>query len=137
MTSHDETHEHDRGLQHDVDTLRRQGLGRRRLLGVLGGLGAAGALAACAADSGSRSGPAGGGPPDGGMPGGADSGVSVADGEIPEETAGPYLGDGSNGPNVLTESGIVRQDITRSFGSASGVAPGPAHAAVPGVRPLG
>ena len=36
--------------------------------------------------------------------------------EIPEETAGPYPGDGSNGPNVLTESGIVRSDITSSFG---------------------
>ena len=40
------------------------------------------------------------------------------------ETAGPYPGDGSNGVNVLTESGIVRSDITRSFGSASGVAEG-------------
>jgi len=43
---------------------------------------------------------------------------------IPEETAGPFPGDGSNGPNVLAESGIVRSDITRSFGSASGVAKG-------------
>jgi protocatechuate 3,4-dioxygenase beta subunit len=40
------------------------------------------------------------------------------------ETVGPYPGDGSNGVNVLTESGIVRSDITRSFGSASGVAEG-------------
>ena len=32
--------------------------------------------------------------------------------EIPEETAGPYPGDGSNGPDVLAEDGIVRQDIT-------------------------
>ncbi|MEO6512433.1 MAG: intradiol ring-cleavage dioxygenase, partial [Nocardioides sp.] len=59
----------------------------------------------------------------GGAPGGA-SNVAVADGEIPEETAGPYPGDGSNGPNVLTESGIVRSDITSSFGDASGVAEG-------------
>ena len=43
---------------------------------------------------------------------------------IPEETAGPYPGDRSNGPNVLTESGIVRRDIRPSFGSASGVAEG-------------
>jgi protocatechuate 3,4-dioxygenase beta subunit len=42
----------------------------------------------------------------------------------PRGTAGPYPGDGSNGVNVLTESGIVRSDITRSFGSASGVAAG-------------
>ena len=127
MTSHDhEIHEHDLGLQHDVVTLHRKGLGRRRLLGVLGGLGAAGALAACAADPGSsQSGPPAGGPPDGDRgPGGAESDVSVAEGEIPEETAGPFPGDGSNGPNVLTESGIVRQDITSSFGSAGGVAAG-------------
>jgi protocatechuate 3,4-dioxygenase beta subunit len=44
--------------------------------------------------------------------------------EVPEETAGPYPGDGSNGPNVLTASGIVRSDIAKSFGSASGVAEG-------------
>jgi protocatechuate 3,4-dioxygenase beta subunit len=43
---------------------------------------------------------------------------------IPEETAGPYPGDGSNGPKMLTESGIVRSDIRSSFGSASGVAGG-------------
>ncbi len=43
---------------------------------------------------------------------------------IPEETAGPYPGDGSNGVNVLTQSGIVRSDIRSSFGSASGVAGG-------------
>jgi protocatechuate 3,4-dioxygenase beta subunit len=44
--------------------------------------------------------------------------------EIPNETAGPYPGDGSNGPNVLTESGVVRGDITSSFGTAAGKAEG-------------
>jgi protocatechuate 3,4-dioxygenase beta subunit len=43
---------------------------------------------------------------------------------IPEETAGPYPGDGSNGPNVLTEDGVVRSDIRSSFGSMSGTADG-------------
>ncbi len=43
---------------------------------------------------------------------------------IPEETGGPFPADGSNGINVLTESGIVRSDITTSFGSASGTAGG-------------
>jgi protocatechuate 3,4-dioxygenase beta subunit len=43
---------------------------------------------------------------------------------IPEETAGPFPGDGSNGPNVLNQSGIVRSDITSSFGSSSTVAKG-------------
>jgi protocatechuate 3,4-dioxygenase beta subunit len=44
--------------------------------------------------------------------------------EIPDETAGPYPGDGSNGPDVLNQSGVVRRDIRSSFGSASGTAPG-------------
>jgi protocatechuate 3,4-dioxygenase beta subunit len=44
--------------------------------------------------------------------------------KVPEETAGPYPGDGSNGPDVLAESGVVRSDITSSFGDASGVAEG-------------
>jgi protocatechuate 3,4-dioxygenase beta subunit len=40
--------------------------------------------------------------------------------EIPDETAGPYPGDGSNGPDVLEESGIVRQDLTQNLdGSAT------------------
>lgn len=39
--------------------------------------------------------------------------------EVPTETAGPYPGDGSNGPNVLDDSGIVRRDIRRSFGSST------------------
>jgi protocatechuate 3,4-dioxygenase beta subunit len=71
--------------------------------------------------------PGGGGAPPAGAPAGAPGGASdvdVADGEIPEETAGPYPGDGSNGVNVLSESGIVRSDLTSSFGSASGVAEG-------------
>jgi hypothetical protein len=42
--------------------------------------------------------------------------------EIPDETAGPYPGDGSNGPNVLTESGVVRSDITTSFRDFTGTA---------------
>jgi len=44
---------------------------------------------------------------------------------IPQETSGPYPGDGTNGPNVLTQSGIVRSDIRSSFGSSgTAVAPG-------------
>ncbi|MCW2605901.1 MAG: 3,4-dioxygenase subunit beta [Frankiales bacterium] len=44
--------------------------------------------------------------------------------EIPDETAGPYPGDGSNGPDVLAEDGVVRSDLTTSFGGASGTAAG-------------
>lgn len=44
---------------------------------------------------------------------------------INQETEGPYPGDGTNGPNVLTQSGIVRSDIRSSFGSSgSAVASG-------------
>lgn len=43
---------------------------------------------------------------------------------IPEETAGPYPGDGSNGPNALTLDDIVRSDIRSSVGALSGTAEG-------------
>jgi len=43
---------------------------------------------------------------------------------IPEETAGPFPGDGSNGPNVLAQSGIVRKDIRSSFGTSTTTAKG-------------
>lgn len=43
---------------------------------------------------------------------------------IPEETGGPYPADGTNGPNVLTTDGVVRSDITTSFGELEGVAEG-------------
>jgi len=141
--AHDELEDHDLGLSHDLPLIaeqaeraaRRRALGRRGLLGIMGGVGAA-ALVACADDSSTSDATSttttasdqAGGPPDGGTApggtGGGDSSVSVADGEIPEETAGPYPGDGSNGPNVLSESGIVRSDITTSFGSMSGTAEG-------------
>ncbi|HEX6359869.1 3,4-dioxygenase subunit beta [Actinophytocola sp.] len=51
------------------------------------------------------------------------SGTAVTE-EIPQETAGPYPGDGSNGPDVLEQSGIVRADIRSSFGDFSGTAEG-------------
>lgn len=44
--------------------------------------------------------------------------------EVPDETAGPFPGDGSNGQNVLDDSGIVRSDIRASFGTSSTVAEG-------------
>lgn len=42
----------------------------------------------------------------------------------PKETAGPYPGDGSNGPNALTTSGIQRSDLRTSIGDLSGTAAG-------------
>ena len=43
---------------------------------------------------------------------------------VPEETAGPYPGEGSNGPNVLNQTGVVRSDIRSSFAGLSGTADG-------------
>ncbi|MFC6006450.1 intradiol ring-cleavage dioxygenase [Angustibacter luteus] len=125
--AHDDEHddEHDRGLSHDLPTL----LSRRRALTLVGGAGLVAALAACGAGGDDASGSTSQtqqGPPDGGGPGGGapQSNVSVGDGEIPEETGGPYPADGTNGTNVLTESGIVRSDLRSSFGDASAVAEG-------------
>jgi hypothetical protein len=42
----------------------------------------------------------------------------------PEETQGPYPGNGTNGPNALALSGIVRSDIRTSIAGATGVAAG-------------
>ena len=41
---------------------------------------------------------------------------------VPEETGGPYPGDGSNGPNYLGMNGAVRSDIRSSLGSSAAVA---------------
>jgi protocatechuate 3,4-dioxygenase beta subunit len=93
----------DQGLAFDVGTL----LGRRRMLKALGlGVVAAG-LAACASTTTSTA-----------------AAATTSTGEIPDETAGPYPGDGSNGPDVLEQSGIVRSDIRSSFGEYSGTAEG-------------
>jgi protocatechuate 3,4-dioxygenase beta subunit len=43
---------------------------------------------------------------------------------IPEETGGPFPGDGTNGPDALGERGVVRSDITTSFDGATGNADG-------------
>jgi protocatechuate 3,4-dioxygenase beta subunit len=120
---HDDHEHHDLGLSHDLPRI----LGRRGMLAIVGGVGVV-ALASCADEASSSSATEAsgdGGPPSAGPGGGQDgTAVEVADGEIPEETAGPFPGDGSNGPNVLTESGVVRSDITASFGDATGVAEG-------------
>src|SRR3954451_7996496 len=98
----------DQGLLFDVGTL----LSRRRMLAVLG-IGTAGlGLAACAVGTGSPTSSA------------ASSSATPAPGEIPDETAGPFPGDGSNGPDVLEQSGIVRSDIRSSLGDSSDTAEG-------------
>lgn len=122
----DHPHDHDEGLARDLETL-----GRRRVL--LGGAGLAAATLLTAwgcgggttstttttADSGSTT--TGGTTTAGGSTGSC--AVSA------EETEGPYPADGSNTVggsvvDVLSQTGIVRSDITTSFGSYSGTAAG-------------
>lgn len=61
---------------------------------------------------------------------GCDTGTDLDDGDsgmctrVPEETAGPFPGEGSNGPNVLNQTGVVRSDIRSSFAGLSGTADG-------------
>ena len=43
---------------------------------------------------------------------------------IPQETGGPFPGDGTNGANVLTQPGIVRSDVRSSFGKSTTLAKG-------------
>jgi protocatechuate 3,4-dioxygenase beta subunit len=94
---------HDRGLAFDLATLTR-----RQALTLFGGVGLA-SLAAC--DTGQS-------------PATAGAAAAECGDVIPEESAGPFPGDGSNGPNVLTRSGIVRGDIRTSFGAGSRTAEG-------------
>lgn len=139
---HDDAHQphpdHDRGLEFDLSTMMS-----RRSLGIFFGAGgAAVALAACTPGSPGASSTAATSTaeatataaPSAAAASSASSSATAAPTltraiaesgvEIPQETAGPYPGDGSNGPNVLEASGVVRRDITSSFGTASATAPG-------------
>ncbi|MDR7082008.1 protocatechuate 3,4-dioxygenase beta subunit [Arthrobacter ginsengisoli] len=125
---------HDRGLEFDLSTLIS-----RRSLGMFLGAGTAAALAACtpggsstAAESStalaaSTPTPAASSTAATSTPSASPTltrAIAECGVEIPQETAGPYPGDGSNGPNVLAASGVVRQDITSSFGTSSTTADG-------------
>ncbi len=122
---HDQLPETDRGLVYDLSTLidRRQVLKLAGFTTISAGLmsivacapGASGSpLSSAAATSGSEA-----------SAGAGATATTAADcAVIPEETAGPYPGDGSNGPNVLNQSGIVREDITSSFGTSTTKAAG-------------
>jgi len=110
-------HDHDLGLAHDLRELlaRRQALRWLGSAGIAGLVGCGGGSDAAASDDSSS----------GSSSGSSSSSCSV----IPEETAGPYPGDGSNSSNgsvanALMLSGIVRSDIRSSIAGASGVASG-------------
>ena len=122
--SHHDDHDDFGGLRRDL-VATRTALGRRGLLKLGGRLAAAfGALQLAGCGDGSPTAPTAtaatpttttstSSPP---------SGTTCA--RVPEETAGPYPGDGSNGPSVLTSSGVVRRDIRSSFAGLSGTAAG-------------
>ena len=118
----DEDH---RGLVYDVQTL----INRRRALGIFGGLTLTSLLAACgvtqtdaeASPSATKTATA---TPTPAPSASATAAASEPVTEVPDETGGPYPGDGSNGVNVLDDSGIVRSDIRASFGSSTTVAQG-------------
>jgi protocatechuate 3,4-dioxygenase beta subunit len=94
---------------------------RRRVLGLLAGAGLV-SLVGCGSPSDTAASAPTTAAGSAGTAGTAGSAATCA--KIPEETAGPFPGDGSNGPNILSQSGIVRSDIRSSFGGASGVAKG-------------
>ena len=116
-------HSNHAGLAHDLRILTR-----RRLFGLVAktaaGLSLIPVLSSCdngnasSADAGSADAGTGTGSGDGGT-----TGVGSCS-KIPEETGGPYPGDGTNGANALILSGIVRSDIRASIAGASGVAEG-------------
>jgi protocatechuate 3,4-dioxygenase beta subunit len=126
--------DHDRGLEFDLTTM----MSRRSLGMFLGAGSAAAALAACTpGGSSSGAGPsASNAAATGSATASASASATAAPSptltraiaecgvEIPQETAGPFPGDGSNGPNVLEASGVVRQDITSSFGTGTAKAEG-------------
>ncbi|HEU5296464.1 MAG TPA: intradiol ring-cleavage dioxygenase [Burkholderiaceae bacterium] len=115
---------HDLGLAHDLAVWQQQMLGRRRALRWLLGAGAAGVVGCGGGGDDSASDTAAAS--SSGSSGAAASGSCTV---IPEETAGPYPGDGSNTSggsvaNALLLSGIARSDIRNSIAGASGVAEG-------------
>jgi protocatechuate 3,4-dioxygenase beta subunit len=96
---------------------------RRAMLGLLGGAGATLIAAACGGSDGQRSAKQRSSATTSTTAAGSTAALTVTD-EIPEETAGPFPGDGTNGPNILTEDGVVRSDIRSSIGGATGLAAG-------------
>jgi protocatechuate 3,4-dioxygenase beta subunit len=120
---------HDRGLPADVVTL----LARRQALRLLAGSGLI-ALVGCSDDESTAgssstatmqgSSSSSSATTESSTATSAASGAETGCDTIPAETAGPFPGNGTNGPNVLADSGVVRSDITSSLGSGGGVAGG-------------
>ena len=118
---------HDLGLREDLARIESSRLQRRQALAwfaAMAGSASSLGLVAC-----------GGGSDSSGSTSSTGTGGSTSNSAcplIPEETAGPYPGDGSNSANgtngglanALALSGIVRRDIRGSIAGASGLAGG-------------
>jgi len=116
-------HAHDEGLAHDLSTLMQ----RRRALLWLAATAASTPLLGCGGDSDDSTATTTGS--SSGSTGSTGSTGTTTCSTIPEETAGPYPGDGSNSSggsvaNALMLSGIMRSDIRSSIAGATGVATG-------------
>ncbi|MDQ1047104.1 intradiol ring-cleavage dioxygenase [Streptomyces sp. V4I2] len=107
----DEVHEHDRGLSYDLPVLAR-----RRMIRLMAGASLI-PLVGCTSEEDTSASSSSSTAP---STESSSSSSPVQCETIPEETEGPFPGDGSNGVNVLRESGVVRSDITRSFGDSAG-----------------
>ena len=126
MHNHNDHHDHDHGLAHDLDRLASGLMQRRRALAWLAGAGASALpllpLIGCG----------GGGDDSGSTTTSTTTTTTTTTGTtttgscsvIPTETNGPYPADGSTSLNALLMSGIVRSDIRSSFNGATGVAAG-------------
>lgn len=121
--SKDKHHDDFGGLKRDLDVMAKLA-DRRQALRVLFGVSAATLLACSPSLSGSDGGSDGSSSGSDGGTSGTDASTPSSCSAVPQETGGPYPGDGTNGPNVLTQSGVVRSDIRSSFGSSSGTAQG-------------
>lgn len=111
---------HDEGLAHDLNTL----LQRRRALLWLAASATSAPLLACGGGNDNSTTTAAGS-----STGSTGSTGTTTCSATPEETAGPYPGDGSNTSggsvaNALMLSGIMRSDIRSSIAGATGVATG-------------
>src|SRR4051812_22572106 len=103
---------------------------RRQLLALLGGASGLGLLALAGCGNGTDSASPSGGATSSGLATTSTTGATTATAAasnatvtsaVPEETAGPYPGDGSNGPDYLGMNGAVRSDIRSSLGSSAAV----------------
>jgi protocatechuate 3,4-dioxygenase beta subunit len=116
----------DQGLGFDVETL----ISRRHVLRALGFTAVGAGLVSIigCAPNGSTAAPGSTAGATAGATSGAGStfaaGADACAVPVPEETAGPFPGDGSNGPDLLGDSGVVRSDIRSSFGASTTLATG-------------